>query len=64
MEGIALDRMDVQEIAAVHEAIKVLQDEHNIVVRTITYDVYAQHRVRASRRSRWNPLCITKIVRL
>jgi hypothetical protein len=64
MDGIALDRLDIKQIAAVQEALHVLEDQHCIMVRTITFDVYEAHRVRATRRGRWAALAITKIVRL
>ena len=62
---VNLDDADVAKLNEAMQAIKALEQSGAITVRTLTFTLYDEHRVRVSRRGRswWNPLKITKIER-
>lgn len=57
-------QLDATDLAKIAEALNTIEKIGGINVRTILFDVYGQHRVRASKRGRWGALRVRKIERL
>lgn len=61
VDNVQLDSTDLNKMS---EWMKVIDNMGGINVRTVTFDVYGEHRVRASRRGRWGKLAVRKITKL
>lgn len=59
---IALDTADVEKLNDFMQKLKALESS-GILIGTITFKLYGEHRIRLARRGRswWSPLRITKI---
>lgn len=61
---VNLDRTDVAAISVLMEALKTL-DGSNVELRSATFDIYGEHRIRVTKRRGWGtPHKITSIERL